>query len=97
MKNSTNKILAVIIVSLGVSASSFAQADNSDDKPKGPPTFKQLLKEFDANEDGKISQKEVKGPLAKDFKKVDTDEDGFISEKELKDAPKPERRERPRK
>ncbi|WP_343330041.1 EF-hand domain-containing protein [Polaribacter staleyi] len=96
MKNSTNKFLAVLIVSFGLSASSFAQAGNSDEKPKGPPTFKQLLKEFDANEDGKISQKEVKGPLAKDFKKIDTNEDGFISEKELKDAPKPERRERPR-
>ena len=96
MKKSTNKILAVIIVSLGLSASTFAQAGNSDDRPKGPPTFKQLLKDLDANEDGKISLKEVKGPLAKDFKKIDTDEDGFLSEKEIENAPKPERKQRPR-
>ncbi|MCL7764662.1 EF-hand domain-containing protein [Polaribacter sp. Z014] len=96
MKKSTNKILAVIIVSLGLSASTFAQAGNSDERPKGPPTFKQLLKDLDANEDGKISLKEVKGPLAKDFKKIDTDEDGFLSEKEIKNAPKPERKQRPR-
>ena len=96
MRKSTNKILAVLIVSLGLSASTFAQGNNSDDKPKGPPTFKQLLKELDTNEDGKISLKEVKGPLAKDFKKIDTDEDGFLSEKEIKNSPKPERKERPR-
>jgi len=96
MKNSVNKVIGTFSLVLLISTASFAQQGNSDEKPKGPPTFKQLLKEFDTNEDGKISQKEVKGPLAEDFKKIDTDEDGFISEKELKNAPKPERRERSR-
>ena len=96
MKKLSNKILAVLIVSLGLSATTYAQRENSDEKPKGPPTFKQLLKELDANEDGKISLKEAKGPLEKDFKEIDTDEDGFLSEKEIKNAPKPERKERPR-
>jgi Ca2+-binding EF-hand superfamily protein len=46
---------------------------------------------MDANGDGKLSKKEVKGPLQRDFAKVDTNEDGFITEKELENAPKPER------
>ena len=61
---------------------------------KEPPTFKVLLKKMDANEDGKLSKKEVKGPLKKHFSKIDSNEDGFISKKEFEDAPKPKRRER---
>lgn len=63
-------------------------------KQKTPPSFKELLKEMDKNEDGKLSKDEIKGPLKKDFSKIDTDEDGFISEEEFKKAPKPERKER---
>jgi hypothetical protein len=44
---------------------------------------------MDANEDGKLSKYEVKGPLEKDFAKVDTNEDGFLSEKELEKTTKP--------
>jgi len=96
MKKSTHKILAILGFTLAMSATSYAQSNNSEDRPKGPPTFEQLLKELDANEDGKISLKEAKGPLKNDFKKIDTDEDGFLSEKEIKNAPKPERKERSR-
>ncbi|WP_397447931.1 hypothetical protein [Polaribacter sp. R77954] len=53
--------------------------------------MKQLLKDLDTNEDGKLSLKEVKGPLKKDFKKIDTNEDGFLSKEELAKAPKPKR------
>ena len=53
------------------------------------PTVKQLMKMMDVNEDGKLSKKEVKGPLEKDFAKIDTNEDGFITKKELEKAPKP--------
>ena len=49
---------------------------------------------MDANEDGKLSKKEVKGPIKDDFDTIDADEDGFITEEELKKAPKPKRRER---
>ena len=69
----------------------FAQSGNRDSE-KQPPSFSQLLKEMDANEDGKLAKDEIKGPLKNDFAKIDTDKDGFITEKELKKAPKPERK-----
>lgn len=55
-----------------------------------------LFSEMDVNKDNKLSKDEVKGPLAKDFSKIDVNNDGFISKTELENAPKPERRERPR-
>lgn len=72
-----------------------AQRQNSSEKQqRTPPTFAELLKEMDADEDGKLSKKELKGPLKDNFAEVDTDEDGFITEEEFKKAPKPKRRER---
>tara|TARA_R110002126_G_scaffold57662_8_gene152657 strand:- start:491 stop:772 length:282 start_codon:yes stop_codon:yes gene_type:complete len=56
---------------------------------KEPPTFTELLKQMDKNEDGQLSKDEVKGPLKNDFAKIDTDEDGFITKEELEKAPKP--------
>ncbi|MGK0414480.1 MAG: Ca2+-binding EF-hand superfamily protein [Polaribacter sp.] len=74
-----------------------SQEKNTDKKkPIGPPSIKQIFKDLDKNEDGKISLKEVKGPLKKDFKKIDLNKDGFITKEELKKAPKPEPREKPR-
>lgn len=72
------------------SNSSFGQSQNRQQR-KEPPTFKELIKEMDANEDGKLSKNELKGPLKENFAKVDTDEDGFITEEEFKKAPKPKR------
>lgn len=95
MKNSTKKVIGVLGLTLLMSPTAFAQRTN-EERPKRPPSVKQLFKELDANEDGKISLKEAKGPLKEDFKKIDTNEDGFISKKELKNAPKPERKETPR-
>ena len=69
-----------------------SQAQSNRQKPQKPPTFSELLKKMDANEDGKLSKKEIKGPLKDDFSKVDTNEDGFISKKEFQKAPKPKRR-----
>ncbi len=46
---------------------------------------------MDANNDGKLSESEVKGPLKKDFSKIDTNDDGFLTVEELEKAPKPER------
>lgn len=88
---------SILAISLGIltSISINAQEDNSDKKRrKSPPSIKQIFKDLDKNEDGKISLKEVKGPLKKDFKKVDLNEDGFITKEELKKAPKPKRPER---
>lgn len=96
MKKLKNRIIAVLGLTLLTTVSAFAQQGNNQERPKGPPSVKQIIKDLDTNEDGKISLKEAKGPLKKDFKKIDTNEDGFLSKKELKNAPKPEKRERPR-
>ena len=53
------------------------------------PTVEQLFEKMDSNKDGKLSEKEVKGPLANDFDKIDLDEDGFLSKEEIEKAPKP--------
>jgi len=93
MKSSTIKIaiLTFGIVMLTI-VNSFAQG--KDRQEKKPPTFSELLKEMDKNEDGKLSKDEVKGPLKDEFAKIDTDEDGFISKKEFEKAPRPKRKER---
>ncbi len=91
-----NIILKASFILLTVTIASAQERNDNDDRRKGPPTIKQIFKELDTNEDGKLSKKEVQGPLKKDFKKIDLDKDGFITKKELRKAPKPERREQPR-
>ena len=96
MKSNTLKSLVLVFgIALFMSSSAFAQSKDRKER-KEPPTYAQLLKEMDANEDGKLAKDELKGPLKDDFAKIDTDEDGFISEEEFKNAPKPERKERSR-
>jgi Ca2+-binding EF-hand superfamily protein len=81
MNNSKFKTLMIIFgATLFISSSSFGQSQNREER-KEPPTFSELLEKMDTNEDGKLSTKEVKGPLKKDFSKIDTDEDGFITKK----------------
>ncbi|MGJ8593422.1 MAG: EF-hand domain-containing protein [Aquaticitalea sp.] len=93
MKNNKIKIaIGCFGILVGMSTSSMAQGQNKQEKK--PPTFSELLKEMDKNEDGKLSKAEVKGPLKEEFSTVDTDEDGFISEAEFKKAPKPKSKER---
>lgn len=92
----SNKIKSVAIIfgmALFFSNSTFAQSQNRQERKK-PPTFKELIKEMDANEDGKLSKDELKGPLKDNFAKVDTDEDGYITEEEFKKAPRPKRQKR---
>ena len=74
-----------------VATASFGQQRDRQER-KEPPTFAELLEKMDANEDGKLSKKEVKGPLKEHFDEVDKDEDGFITEEELKNAPRPKGR-----
>ncbi|NRD19732.1 EF-hand domain-containing protein [Winogradskyella eckloniae] len=94
MKNSKLKtVLLVFGMALFMSNYSYGQSQDRQAR-KEPPTYAQLLKEMDANEDGKLAKDELKGPLKDDFTKIDTDEDGFISEEEFKNAPKPERKKR---
>ncbi|MFD2916156.1 EF-hand domain-containing protein [Psychroserpens luteus] len=92
MKRFTLKT-AVLVFGLGLFMSSYSFAQQ-DRQGKKPPTFKELLKEMDKDEDGQLSKDEVKGPLKDEFKTIDTDEDGFISKKEFEKAPKPKRREK---
>ncbi|BAO76799.1 hypothetical protein [Winogradskyella sp. PG-2] len=94
----SNKLKTVILVfgiTLFSNSYSYAQSKNREER-REPPTFKQFLKDMDTNEDGKLSKKEIKGPLKEDFEKIDTNEDGFITQKEFENAPKPKRRERKR-
>ncbi|MBL4605880.1 MAG: YHYH protein [Flavobacteriaceae bacterium] len=58
------------------------------------PSAKEILKMMDANKDGKISEKEAKGPLKEHFDVIDTNKDGFITKKELEKAPKPNNQRR---
>jgi Ca2+-binding EF-hand superfamily protein len=73
----------------------FSNAQSRGERPQEPPTYAKLLEKMDANEDGKLSKEEVKGPLKDMFADIDTDENGFISEEEFKKAPKPKRGKRP--
>lgn len=73
----------------------FSNAQSKGERPQKPPTYAKLLEKMDANEDGKLSQDEVKGRLKEKFTEVDTDEDGFISEEEFNNMPRPKRGKRP--
>lgn len=71
---------------------SLAQSNERERQNNRRPSIDQLFEDLDANEDGKLSKAEIKGPLKRDFDKIDADEDGFLTREELKKAPKPERR-----
>lgn len=71
----------------------FSCKDNKSNKrqgKQGPPSTDQIFKQLDENEDGKLSEKEVKGPLKEMFSKIDANEDGFLSYEEVEKAPKPQ-------
>ncbi|TMU50895.1 EF-hand domain-containing protein [Flagellimonas algicola] len=90
--NKTKTTIGILVFAIAALYSSQLAAQEGD--RKGPPSFEKLLEKMDANEDGKLSENEVKGPLKKDFAKVDLNEDGFISEEEFDKAPKPQRRKK---
>ncbi len=75
---------------LFISSSLFGQ--NKHQNPEKPPTIEKLFKDLDGNEDGKLSKKEIKGPLKDHFDEIDTNEDGFLTKEELEKAPKPKER-----
>ena len=71
----------------------FVSAQSTQDRKGGQKmTTAELMEKMDTDKDGKLSEKEVKGPLKENFAKIDTDKDGFLSSKELEKAPKPEGR-----
>ncbi|WP_222617357.1 EF-hand domain-containing protein [Flavobacterium muglaense] len=51
------------------------------------PSAQQIIAQFDANKDGKLSITEVDGPLTDDFTKIDANSDGFLTLDELNEAP----------
>lgn len=80
-----------------LSCKSNKDQNNIQEEPRGQrPTVGQLISEFDKNKDGKLSENEVDGPLADDFKTIDTNNDGFLTETELNKGIRPPRNERNR-
>jgi Ca2+-binding EF-hand superfamily protein len=60
MKSNTFKTVTLVFgTALFISTNSFAQSGNREDRKK-PPKFSELLKEIDANEDGFISEEDLK-------------------------------------
>ncbi|MFY0604830.1 MAG: EF-hand domain-containing protein [Flavobacteriaceae bacterium] len=97
MKTKSIKLeLLSLVCILLVSAHAIGQESDRKREDRKPPSIAKIFKDLDVNKDGKISFKEVKGPLKKDFKKVDANKDGFITREELKKAPKPERKGPPK-
>ena len=89
MKRNTLKI-GLLVCSMGLFTANdiFAQEQDQKKEKGKQPTVEEIFKMMDANEDGKLSKKEVKGPLKNNFDKIDANEDGFITKKELEKAPK---------
>ncbi|MEP3836061.1 MAG: YHYH protein [Algibacter sp.] len=58
------------------------------------PRATDIIKQMDANKDGKLSKTEAKGSLADDFSEVDVNNDGFISKEELEKKQKQNRQGR---
>lgn len=85
-------LTAMITVFFG--ANVHAQQPQGGQGQKEPPSVDEIFEQMDKDEDGKLSKKEIKGPLKNDFAKIDTDEDGYLSKEELEKAPKPKGRKR---
>ncbi|PKA99092.1 EF hand domain-containing protein [Flavobacteriaceae bacterium MAR_2009_75] len=89
----TNSISTTIAtVAFTLLTVSFVSAQERERKE--PPSAEDIIKKMDSDEDGKLSKKEVNGPLKNDFAKVDTDEDGYLTLEELENAPRPKKREK---
>lgn len=89
MKSKISKIGILFVAVILLSATNMYGQNRDNGKPKERPTFEQLLEKMDENDDGRLSLKEVKGPLADHFDQIDANEDGFITEEEFSKAPKP--------
>ncbi|RTE55253.1 EF-hand domain-containing protein [Arenibacter aquaticus] len=85
-------LTAVVTVFFGTNVS--AQQPQGGQGQKEPPSVDEIFEQMDKDEDGKLSKKEIKGPIKNDFDKIDADEDGFITKEELENAPKPKGRKR---
>ncbi len=95
MKNKRILFASSVLIFFAISQSN-AQNNNRQRERREPPSIDELFEKMDANEDGKLSQEEVKGPLSRHFDKIDANEDGFLTREELENVPKPERKGAPR-
>ncbi len=86
-KKNRKTLIAMAIVCFAFVSS--VNAQSRDREQKEPPTYAELLEKMDENEDGKLEESELKGPLKEHFSEIDSNEDGYISEKEFENAPKP--------
>ena len=90
-------IIALFTISVAVGCSTSRDSTDLNERRANhenrmqPPSIDEIFK-MDTNEDGKLAQSEIRGPLLRDFEKVDKDGDGFITRTELENAPKPPRR-----
>ena len=83
----------MLLLVFGISFTLTTNAQSKDrQERRTPPSATEMFAEMDANEDEKLSEDEVKGPLAENFEKIDADSDGYITKEELEKAPKPEGR-----
>jgi Ca2+-binding EF-hand superfamily protein len=88
-------IIKVGILFMAMITFSIAEMKAQNNK-KERPSYEELLEDMDADEDGKISKDEAKGPLNDHFDEIDKDEDGYITEEEFKNAPKPNGKKPPK-
>ena len=88
-------IIKVGILFMAMITFSVAEMKAQNNK-KERPSYEELLEDMDADEDGKLSKDEAKGPLNDHFDEIDKDEDGYITEEEFKKAPKPKGKKPPK-
>lgn len=78
-----NPLLILFAFTILISCKS-NQVKKEEQEPNGQrPSSAQIISELDSNEDGKLSQSEVKGPIAEDFTNIDSNNDGFLTIEEL--------------
>ncbi len=89
MKTKAFKVVAGSMFMLFNSGLSYAQPAQNDSRNQRPPSVEEIFNRMDKDEDGKLSKKEIKGPLKDSFAEIDSNEDGFLTEEEVLKAPKP--------
>lgn len=93
-KKATPMISAMMMIAIVTSCSSNQQTSSAQrgNRQGEPPSVDQLFEQMDTDNNGKLTLKEVKGPLRNDFSKIDANDDGGITKEELENAPRPNRR-----
>lgn len=85
---STILALGLVLAATGANAASGESQNHIGQHHGQPPSATEIFAKMDVNNDNKLAQSEVKGPLRKHFTQVDSNNDGFITQAEL-EANKP--------